>query len=321
MDLAVVPLERGARIAVAVVGADGPSSGAVADARVHDAARVADDERLGASGVRLVWQDARAVAPALLDAGIRIERARDLRLVHRILVDARSLPADERWTRPLRSEPEALFSLAAEAEPLASVAEQLALQEAAIGGDPGLAMLAAAESMGAVVAVELGREGLPFDTARHDALLTEALGPRTAGRPRRMEALAGEVRAALGEPALNPDSPHEVLRALRRAGLDVASTARWELRELDHPAIRPLLEYKRLARLHTANGWAWAQRWAREDARGRTRLGIEYVPGGVVTGRWATEGSGAMQIARQIRGAVAAEPGMRLVVADAAQLE
>ncbi|MFP5252029.1 MAG: DNA polymerase, partial [Actinomycetes bacterium] len=43
--------------------------------------------------------------------------------------------------------------------------------------------------------------------------------------------------------------------------------------------------------------------------------------GGVVTGRWATEGSGAMQIARQIRGAVAAESGMRLVVADAAQLE
>ncbi|WP_026373367.1 bifunctional 3'-5' exonuclease/DNA polymerase [Agrococcus lahaulensis] len=316
MDLAVVPLERGARIAVAALEADG-----VRDARVHEAARVADDERLGSPGARLVWQDARAIAPALLDAGVRIERVRDLRLVHRILVQARGLPLEERWSRALDAGADALFSLAPEAEGVAAVAEQLRAQEAAIGDDAGLAMLAAAESMGAVVAVELGREGLPFDAARHDALLAAALGERSAGRPARMEQLAAAVREALGDPALNPDSPQDVLRALRRAGLDAASTARWELRELDHPAIEPLLTYKRLARLHTANGWAWAKRWARVDERGRTRLRIEYVPGGVVTGRWATEGSGAMQIARQIRGAVAAEPGMRLVVADAAQLE
>ena len=316
MDLAIVPLERRAHIAIATL-----DHGAVTDARVHEAARVADDGRLGAAGVRLVWQDARAVVPALLDAGVRIDRARDLRLVHRILVEARGVPFEERWSRSLRADAEALFSLAPEAEPVAAVAEQLQRQEEAIGSDAGLAMLAGAESMGAIVAVELSREGLPFDTARHDTLLVEALGERAAGLPRRLEALAGEVRGALGDASVNLDSPHEVLRALRRAGLDVSSTARWELREAEHPAIAPLLEYKRLARLHTANGWSWAQRWARVDERERTRLAIEYVPGGVVTGRWATEGSGAMQIARQIRGAVAAEAGMRLVVADAAQLE
>lgn len=319
MDVAVVPLAHGERMAVATLDAE-----RAVDVRVHDAQRIADDERLARARVRLVWQDARAVVPALLAAGVRIERARDVRLVHRILADARGLPLEERWARPLRRDAEGLFSLAPEAEPLDELALQLGAQERAIGADTGLAMLAGAESMGAVVATELGREGLPFDRARHDALLVEALGERGAGaggRPRRMEQLAGEVRAALGEPGLNPDSPQEVLRALRRAGLDASSTARWELRELEHPAIGPLLAYKRLARLHTANGWAWAQRWARVDERGRCRLAIEYVPGGVVTGRWATEGSGAMQIARQIRGAVAAEPGMRLVVADAAQLE
>jgi DNA polymerase I len=316
MDLAVVPLERGARIAVATL-----DDGAVTDARAHDRARVADDERLGAAGARLVWQDARAVVPALLDAGVRIERVRDLRLVHRILVEARGIPAEDRWLRMLRPDAEALFSMAPEAEPVAAIAEQLRVQEVAIGDDAGLAMLAGAESMGAVVAIELGREGLPFDAARHDALLVEALGDRSAGRPRQMEALAAEVRAAIGDPSLNPDSPQEVLKALRRAGLEVATTSRWELEELEHPVVAPLVAYKRLSRLHTANGWAWAQRWARADERGRMRLAIEYVPGGVVTGRWSTEGSGAMQIARQIRGAIAAEPGMRLVVADAAQLE
>lgn len=320
-DVGVVPLERGSRIAVATL-----DDGRVVDARVHDAARVGADDRLRRPGARIVWQDARAAAPALLDTGVPIDRVRDARLVHRILVDARSMPLDERWSRALRGDAGGLFSLAPEPEPLDALAEQLRAQDAAIGDDAGLAMLAGAESMGAVLAVELGREGLPFDRQRHDALLAEALGERpvgsgSGGRPGRMEALAAEVRAALGDPHLNPDSPQEVLRALRRAGIDAASTARWELREHDHPVIEPLLAYKRMARLHTANGWSWAQRWARVDERGRCRLVIEYVPGGVVTGRWATEGSGAMQIARQIRGAIAAEPGMRLVVADAAQLE
>lgn len=319
LDVGVVPLDRGARIAVATLVA-----GRAEGERVHAAADVAADERLRQPGARIVWQDARAAAPALLDAGATIDRVRDVRLVHRVLAEARSLPLEERWSRTLRTDADGLFSLAPEAEPLGALAEQLRLQEAAIGDDRGLAMLAGAESMGAVVAVELGREGLPFDRARHDALLEQAVGerpPTGGGRPRRMEALAADVRAALGDATLNPDSPQEVLRALRRAGVDVGSTARWELREHDHPAIEPLVAYKRMSRLHTANGWSWAQRWARIDDRGRCRLAIEYVPGGVVTGRWATEGSGAMQIARQVRGAIAAEPGMRLVVADAAQLE
>ena len=46
-----------------------------------------------------------------------------------------------------------------------------------------------------------------------------------------------------------------------------------------------------------------------------------YVPGGVVTGRWASDGGGALQLPKQVRGAVVADPGWTLVVADAAQLE
>lgn len=319
-DVGVALLDRGARMAVATL-----VDGRATDASVHASAHVAADPRLGRPGVRLVWQDAKAVVPLLLDAGVVLERVRDLRLVHRILVEARGLAPQERWARSLRGEAEGLFSLAPEPEPVEMLAEQLAAQEAAITDDAGLRMLAAAESMGAVIAVELSRQGLPFDRERHDALLVEALGERPmsgpGARPRRMEALALQVREALAAPSLNPDSPQEVLKALKRTGIDVASTSRWALAEHEHPVIEPLIEYKHLARLHTANGWAWAQRWARTDPQGRMRLAIEYVPGGVVTGRWATEGSGAMQIARQIRGAVAAEPGMRLVVADAAQLE
>jgi DNA polymerase-1 len=51
------------------------------------------------------------------------------------------------------------------------------------------------------------------------------------------------------------------------------------------------------------------------------RFHPEYVVAGVVSGRWATRGGGALQIPKALRGAVRADPGWRLVVADAAQLE
>ena len=80
--------------------------------------------------------------------------------------------------------------------------------------------------------------------------------------------------------------------------------------------IEPLLRYKKLSRLLTANGWTWLDAWVRDG-----RFRPDYVPGGVVTGRWATRGGGALQLPRQVRGAVVADPGWKLVVADAAQLE
>jgi DNA polymerase-1 len=51
------------------------------------------------------------------------------------------------------------------------------------------------------------------------------------------------------------------------------------------------------------------------------RFRAEYVPGGVVSGRWATRGGGALQIPKVIRRAVVADPGWTFVVADAGQLE
>ena len=45
------------------------------------------------------------------------------------------------------------------------------------------------------------------------------------------------------------------------------------------------------------------------------------MPGGVVSGRWATRGGGALQIPKVVRRAVVADPGWTFVVADAGQLE
>lgn len=291
---------------------------------------------------RWIWSDARSWYPALLRAGVRIERSHDLRLVHQILEHAAAVPEARRsalrdaaeWNAPLldpsapaQAGAQTLFELdpasrptgvpdnldAADAE---AVRQEAALRSADDGGR--LRMLAAAESAGGLIACELEAAGIPWDTQEHERILVEELGPRPAAgsAPARMAELAVIVRRELADPMLSLDSPPRVLRALRRAGIDVSSTSKWELEGIEHPAIPPLLAYKRLARLLTANGWAWIDEWVRD---GRYRP--VYVPGGVVTGRWASSGGGALQIPRMLRPALRADPGWRLVAADVSQLE
>jgi DNA polymerase-1 len=136
------------------------------------------------------------------------------------------------------------------------------------------------------------------------------------GRPARLAELAAKIDAAFGTRRVNPDSPTQVVRAFAADGVRISSTRSSVLRGVDHPAAALILEYKELARVHAAHGWAWLDSWV---SGGRFRP--EYVVGGVVSGRWASRGGGALQIPRVLRRAVVADPGWVLVVADAAQLE
>ena len=289
---------------------------------------------------RWVWSDAAAWYPRLLAAGVTLERCHDLRLVHRILrhSDLVTEPGPLReatgWDTPLEPEEPrrdlgaTLFDLDARPSAAHGVPDgieetcaELERQLSAIAGaeDPTrLRLLLAAESAGALIAAELQTAGIPWDVAEHDRILTEALGPRPSPGtlPAQMVQVAAEVRTALGDPTVSLDSPPKLLRALHRAGIDVSSTSQWELQEHQHPAIEPLLRYKKMSRLLTANGWAWMDEWVSE---GRYRP--VYVPGGVVTGRWASSGGGALQIPRRLRPALRADPGWRLVSADVSQLE
>ena len=293
--------------------------------------------REAAHAPRWVWADTPAWYAPLLAAGVRVARCHDLRLSHAILRDselvasASALRAAREWdAAPRVEEPAALPALfdiseverpAGPPESLDAAVLEFARQRAALtqARDPArLRLLLAAESAGALIAAELRAAGLPWDAAVHDALLADVLGPRpTVGAlPARMEEAAARVRDALGDPAVHLESQPQLLRALRRVGIHVESTSRWELAEHDHPAIAPLLEYKKLARLYTANGWAWLDEWVHEG-----RFRPVYVPAGVVTGRWASSGGGALQLPRMLRAAVRADPGWTLVVADVAQLE
>ncbi|WP_245958656.1 bifunctional 3'-5' exonuclease/DNA polymerase [Microbacterium bovistercoris] len=271
----------------------------------------------------------REAYPPLLAAGIRLRRAHDLLLCHAILRDTASLsqpvPASARWVRTESAEirPQALFEVDAGVDQGDGIDELLAewaRQRAALGraADARLELLCRAESTGALIAEEMTAAGLPWDVAAHERILEDALGPRplTGARPAKMAQLAMEVGEQLGERDVPIDSPPRLLRSLHRAGILVESTSRWELAEQEHPAVAPLLAYKKLARLHTANGWAWLREWVHEG-----RFRPIYLTGGVVTGRWASSGGGALQIPRSLRPAVRADAGWRFVLADVAQLE
>jgi DNA polymerase-1 len=279
---------------------------------------------LEAQRPRWVWDDTSRWYPPLLDAGVRVERCVDLRLCRAILRNsvltagsAFARAAPDAWDEPARTDAVAdgLFSLD-ERPSLDPGTEFARQQEATVSG---IRLLLAAESAGALIAAEIYHAGLPWRADLHDRLLTDTLGARPArgGRPPVMEKVLAEIRQKLEAPDLNPDSPVVLLKALRTAGIMVSSTNKWELDSVDHPAIAPLLEYKKLARLLSANGWHWLE----ANVHGG-RFRPEYVVGGVVTGRWASKGGGgALQLPKQVRGAVVADPGWKLVVADASQLE
>ncbi|MFD3654404.1 bifunctional 3'-5' exonuclease/DNA polymerase [Streptomyces sp. NPDC058620] len=290
--------------------------------------------------LRWVWRSTAEIYPRLLAAGVRVERCYDVECAELLLLGHEGRLGEPRSAAaafarlhhtavppdppPRSAEPGSQSSLF---EPrsgtdvpfdalLAVYAEQMRRHDAA--AHPGrMRLLTASESAGMLVATEMNRAGLPWRADVHRDLLHELLGERYAGggEPRRLAELADEVSAAFGR-RVRPDLPNDVLKAFAQAGIKARSTRRWELEELDHAAVEPLIAYKKLYRIWTAHGWSWLQDWVRDG-----RFRPEYQPGGTVSGRWTTNGGGALQIPKVIRQAVVADEGWRLVVADANQME
>ncbi|WP_407651599.1 bifunctional 3'-5' exonuclease/DNA polymerase [Actinoplanes sandaracinus] len=343
MLVAVVPDPdgRGGRLAE-LTAAPGPGAAPPSEPRHVPDLAAAVAEREAADRPRWVWAATADIYPALLRAGVRVARCHDVELTEALLLgqagrwgEPRGLAAAVARLRglpvppdPLRPDAEppgfaqgALFeSIPAGQIKINDLIEVYGEQLRRIGetGHPGrFRMLVAAECAGALIAAEMGHTGLPWRSDLHDELLRELLGPpQPMGPPRRLAELTAEINAAFGTQGLHPDLPAEVIRAFHRAGIDVPNTRRWVLRQVEHPAVAPLLEFKELYRIWTAHGWAWCDSWVRDG-----RFRPEYVPGGVVSGRWATRGGGALQVPKVVRRAVVADPGWRFVVADAGQLE
>ncbi|MER5345724.1 bifunctional 3'-5' exonuclease/DNA polymerase [Streptomyces mirabilis] len=319
---------------VAPLGSDGLPAGPVRrEADLVEAVRGRPDV------VRWVWRSTAEVYPRLLAAGVRVERCYDIEAAETLLLghegrlgEARSAAAALARLRggpvppdpPQRSAEPGSQSSLFEPRPvrvpledlLAVYADQRRRHDTTAHPER-MHLLTTAESAGMLVAAEMNRTGLPWRADVHREVLHELLGERYAGggEPRRLAELTDEVSAAFGR-RVRPDLPADVIKAFAQAGIKIKSTRRWEIETIEHPAVKPLLAYKKLYRIWVAHGWSWLQDWVRDG-----RFRPEYLPGGTVTGRWVTNGGGALQIPKVIRRAVVADPGWRLVVADADQME
>ncbi|MEV7688279.1 bifunctional 3'-5' exonuclease/DNA polymerase [Streptomyces bungoensis] len=330
---ALAPAEDGG-VDVAPLGPDGLPAGPVR--RESDPAGAV---RSRPEVTRWVWRSTAEVYPRLLATGVRVARCYDVEDAETLLLghegrygEPRSAAAALARLRggPVPPDPpqgpadpgaqSPLFEPAAARLPLhdllAVYADQQRRHERTARPDR-MRLLTAAESAGMLVAAEMNHAGLPWSAEVHRGLLHELLGERYTGggEPRRLAELADQVSAAFGR-RVRPDLPADVAKAFAQAGTKVRSTRRREIASVDHPAVEPLLEYKKLYRIWVAHGWSWLQDWVREG-----RFRPEFLAGGTVTGRWVTNGGGALQIPKVIRRAVVADPGWRLVVADADQME
>ncbi|ELS55218.1 bifunctional 3'-5' exonuclease/DNA polymerase [Streptomyces viridochromogenes] len=330
---ALAPAEDGG-VELAPLGRDGLPAGPVR--REPDLARAVRERP---EVTRWVWRSTAEVYPRLLATGVRVERCYDIEDAETLLLghegrygEPRSaaaalarlrggpVPPDppQRSAEPGSQSP--LFEPQSVHVPLADLIEVYADQQKRhdkTAHPERMRLLTAAESAGMLVATEMNRAGLPWSAEVHRRVLHELLGERYAGggEPRRLAELADEVSAAFGR-RVRPDLPADVIKAFAQAGIRIRSTRRWEIESLGHPAVKPLIEYKKLYRIWVAHGWSWLQDWVRDG-----RFRPEFLAGGTVTGRWVTNGGGGLQIPKVIRRAVVADPGWRLVVADADQME
>lgn len=204
----------------------------------------------------------------------------------------------------------------------AALAVQQRQQAGLAARSPRATATTTSESIAAVLAVELERDGLPIDRAAAEALLTEAAGPRPAD-----EADAARARRERDAPvlALVPGREHTDLRnplqvkeMLASIGIPVADTRKWTLQPLRgaHPVVDALLEWRRAERIATTYGWHWLDTSVGADDR--LRGPWTSCDGGA--GRM-TAGAGLHNLPIELRPLVAAHPGHMLVRADLGQIE
>ena len=190
-------------------------------------------------------------------------------------------------------------------------------------GDPVLA--AWAESAAAMLAAELGLDGLPIDRVAAERTLTELIGPRPASaeaearaRSDRDARVLRHVPSGIGVDSTDLRNPAQVRTLLGKVGLDLPDTRSWRLERHagEHPLVDALLAWRKAERIATTYGYGWLDRHVGADGRLRGRWTGSDGGAGRMTAQ-----AGLHSLPAELRGAVAAEPGHVLVRADLGQIE
>ena len=279
---------------------------------------------------RWVWDDTARWYPSLLAAGVRVERCHDLRLGHHLLrrapaVDGQLLEGDqsEHWDRLGPSTPSdpALFSVDDTAEHLRADLED-ARQLAAVAASAEAAPAGAA-ARGRVV----GRARRGRDDVRRGAL--------AGRRPRAAARRAARAAAAARRPAAEArGAGRRGARRVRRARASTPTRGPscwprcagpgWTSRTPAHPPCAGSTTRASRRCCATSSSPTCSRPTAGPGSTSGCsggRFRPSYQPAGSTTGRWSSNGGGALSFPVQVRSAAVADDGWVLVVADVAQLE
>lgn len=186
---------------------------------------------------------------------------------------------------------------------------------------PQLRLLTAhAESVAALLAIELELDGLPLDRSAMTELIAAVIGPRpvddshaAAQRRARDEVVLKQFPA----PPADLRNPAQVRDMLSRIGLDVPDTRSWRLEPHAEslPPVAALLSWRKAERIATTYGWGWLDNNVGAD----NRLRGSWSPA-EGAGRMAA-GAGLHNMPAELRSAVRADDGWVLVRADLGQVE
>ena len=176
------------------------------------------------------------------------------------------------------------------------------------------------ESAAELLCAELASDGLPMSRQRAQDTLQDIIGPRP-----RSEAEAARYRAERDARVLahapqgctaDLRSPQQVKDMLAKAGIDVPDTRAFRLREIDHPLVRALLEWRKAERIATTYGYSWLDAQLGDDDRLRgTWTGCDGAAGRM------TASAGLHNMPALMRQAVVAEAEHVFVRADLGQIE
>ena len=188
------------------------------------------------------------------------------------------------------------------------------------GPTPLPVLTAHSESMAALLAVELGHDGLPIDRTVLDELLTRTIGPPPDGPA--AEAASRRARDEQvwqhfpGDP-VDLRNPGSVRDLLARVGIVVPDTRSWRLEPYaeSSPGVAALLAWRKSERIATTYGWTWSDRDIGPDDRLRGSWGASEGAGRM------TASAGLHNLPAELRVAVRPRPGRVLVRSDLGQIE
>lgn len=186
---------------------------------------------------------------------------------------------------------------------------------------PMMRLTVRSESVAALVALELAHDGLPFDVETAEQIIRSLVGPRAsdpmaqaAARSSRDDSVR---RLVPGAEDVDLRSPAQVRDLLARVGIAVPDTRarRLEGYRDAHPVVEALIAWRKSERIATTYGYGWLDTHVHG---GRLRGGWTASDGGA--GRMTAQ-AGLHNLPNELRTAVRAEPGHRLVRADLGQVE